>query len=209
MLVGAGRFELPASASRTLRANRLRYAPLEDIIDGFQIFSKNNEMSNIRITDLHPDDDETIYQTASLLVESFKEHSPDSWPTIEAALTEVRESFGDGRVSRVAIDENGNVLGWIGGIREYRGNVWELHPLAVRPDYQRKGIGRALVADLEKQVKKKGGFTIRLGSDDEDYMTSVSGIDLYPNVLEHLTNIKNKRVTLMSSTRSLVSSSWE
>ena len=147
--------------------------------------------SDIRVLDLRLDDEEAVNQTAALLVESFKEHSPNSWPTIESALAEVRKSFGDGRISRVAVDENGTVLGWIGGIREYRGHVYELHPLAVRPDYQRKGIGRALVTDLEERVKERGAFTIRLGSDDEDYMTTVAGIDLYPNVLEHLAKIRN------------------
>jgi aminoglycoside 6'-N-acetyltransferase I len=69
--------------------------------------------------------------------------------------------------------------------------VWELHPLAVRPDRQRQGIGRALVADLEAQVRTRGGFTIQLGTDDTADMTSLGGINLYPNVLEHLINIRN------------------
>jgi aminoglycoside 6'-N-acetyltransferase I len=87
----------------------------------------------------------------------------------------------------------GAVLGWVGGISAYDGNVWELHPLVVRPDCQRRGIGRALVADLEEQVRARGGFTIQLGTDDETDMTSLSGINLYPNVLEHLLNIRNLR----------------
>ena len=66
-----------------------------------------------------------------------------------------------------------------------------LHPLVVRSDYQSKGIGRALVSDLEGQVRQGGGITLRVGTDDEDNMTSLGGMDLYPNVLEHLSNIKN------------------
>ena len=54
-------------------------------------------------------------------------------------------------------------------------------------------LGQALVADLEELVRARGGFTIQLGTDDETYMTSLSGIDLYPNVLEHLRNIRNLR----------------
>ena len=60
------------------------------------------------------------------------------------------------------------VLGWIGGIRQYDGNVWELHPLVVKPSYQGQGIGRALVTDLEEQVRQRGGLTLWLGTDDED-----------------------------------------
>jgi aminoglycoside 6'-N-acetyltransferase I len=56
---------------------------------------------------------------------------------------------------------------------------------------QGKGVGRALVADLEEQVKARGGLTLTLGSDDISGMTSVYGIDLYPNPLEHLLKIQN------------------
>ena len=106
-------------------------------------------------------------------------------------MEEVRQSFGLGRISRIALEESGIVVGWIGGISRYEGRVWELHPLVVRVQYQGKGIGRALVADFEDRVKEFGGLTISLGTDDEDYRTTLSGINLYPNVLEHLAQIKN------------------
>src|SRR5262245_34149768 len=130
----------------------------------------------MQIIDLMPTDETAIQQTAELLVEGFKDMAPAAWPTLESALQEVQESFGEGRLSRIAVDETGAVLGWIGGIRAYNGNVWELHPLVVRPDRQREGIGRALVADLEELVRARGGYTIQLGSDDETNMTSLSGI---------------------------------
>jgi aminoglycoside 6'-N-acetyltransferase I len=142
----------------------------------------------VRITTLSPEDEGAIHQAAALLV-----HWPNAWPDMEAALQEVHESFGPDRISRVAVDDAGTVLGWIGGIREYDGHVWELHPLVVRPDHQRQGVGRALVADLEAQVKTRGGLTIMLGADDEDNMTTLAGVDLYPNVLEHAANVKNLR----------------
>jgi aminoglycoside 6'-N-acetyltransferase I len=147
----------------------------------------------VRIITLSPDDEGAIRQAAALLVQGFREHWPNAWPDIEAALQEVHESFGPDRISRVAVDDAGTVLGWIGGIREYDGYVWELHPLVVRPDHQRQGVGRALVADLEAQVKTRGGLTIMLGTDDEDNMTTLAGVDLYPNVLEHAANVKNLR----------------
>tara|TARA_B100000315_G_C14258158_1_gene442887 strand:- start:37 stop:429 length:393 start_codon:yes stop_codon:yes gene_type:complete len=93
----------------------------------------------------------------------------------------------------VAVDESGTVLGWIGGIREYRGNVWELHPLAVRADCRRKGIGRTLVTDLEDRVRERGGYTIRVGTDDKDDMTTLGDMDLYPDVFEHFAKIRNLR----------------
>tara|TARA_B100000809_G_scaffold222142_1_gene230921 strand:- start:3681 stop:4166 length:486 start_codon:yes stop_codon:yes gene_type:complete len=143
------------------------------------------------IVDFDPNQEKAIEQAASLLVEVFSEHWPDAWPTMAAALKTVRDSYGSNGIGRAAIDDVGNVIGWIGGLSEYNGKVWELHPLVVRSDYQRKGIGRALVSDLEGQVRQGGGITLRVGTDDEDNMTSLGGMDLYPNVLEHLSNIKN------------------
>jgi len=145
----------------------------------------------MHIVNLRPDDEAAIRQVAALLVESFAANWPEAWPDLESALEEVRESFAAGRISRVALDEDGMVLGWIGGISHYRGHVWELHPLVVRVNQQGKGIGRALVADLEERVKERGGLTITLGTDDESDQTSLSGINLYPHVWEHLANIKN------------------
>ncbi len=143
------------------------------------------------IVDLDPGSRGIVRQAAVLLIEGFEDHWPDAWPDMQAALEEVRESLGGGRISRVAVDERGAVLGWIGGIPSYGGNVWELHPLVVRPDLQRRGIGRALVADLESRVRERGALTLWLGTDDEDGMTTLSGVDLYPNVPVHLQNIKN------------------
>ncbi len=147
----------------------------------------------MHIIDLCPDNEQAIKQAAALLVEGFKEHWPDAWPDLAAGLSEVQASFGPDRLSRVAVDDNGTVLGWIGGIKQYDGHVWELHPLVVRPDCQRQGLGRALVTDLEAQVRIRGGLTLWVGTDDEDNMTSLSGMNLYPNVLDHLANIRNLR----------------
>ena len=145
----------------------------------------------MKIIDLLPADQDKITETAAILVAAFQEHWPDAWPTLESAAAEVRESFSEDRLSRVAVDDAGAVLGWIGGISQYDGNVWELHPLAIRPDQQGRGIGRALVTDLEVQVRARNGLTLMLGSDDQDDMTTLSGIDLYADVSGHIARIKN------------------
>lgn len=147
----------------------------------------------MRIVDLTSADDRLIDGAAMLLYEAFKEHWPDAWPTIDEAREEVVDSFSEGRISRVALDDDGTILGWIGAIETCDGRVWELHPLAVSPGAQGRGVGRALVEDLEKQVASRGGLTLWLGSDDEDCLTSLGGVDLYPNPLEHLAAIKNLR----------------
>lgn len=145
----------------------------------------------MKIIDLCPDDEKAILQVATLLVESFNQNWPDAWPSLDSALQEVKESFGADRISRVAVNDNGDILGWIGGISQYNGNVWELHPLVVRADSRRKGIGKALIFDLEAQVRERGGITLWVGTDDENNMTTLAGANLYSNVWERVKNIKN------------------
>lgn len=152
-------------------------------------------MSNpeVQIATLLPNDDRTIEQVAALLIEGFKAHAPHAWSNMTAALEEVRESLGEDRISRIAVDDNGKIVGWIGGLSHYDGNVWEIHPLVVKPNRQGRGIGRKLVHDFEDLVRKRGGLTIWVGADDEDEMTTLAGANLYPNLLDHLTHIRNLR----------------
>lgn len=145
------------------------------------------------LADLAAGDDRVLAAVADLLVAAFAVHWPDAWPTHADALAEVRASLAPEHLSRVARDDTGTVLGWIGAAPQYDGHVWELHPLAVLPARQGQGIGRALVRDLEQRVRDRGGLTILLGTDDEDGMTSLAGVDLYPNVWQHLATIKNLR----------------
>lgn len=153
--------------------------------------SADNKEGEMKIIALSPQDDHLIQQAAQLMVDAFSRHWPHAWPTFEDGLKEVREMLETGKICRVAVDESGNLLGIIGGIPGYDGHVWELHPLAVLPSLQGQGIGRALVEDFEGQVRSKGGLTITLGTDDEDDMTSLSGVDLYGNLWEKVRDIRN------------------
>jgi len=140
----------------------------------------------VQITDLTSHNGSAVQQAAALLVDLLSE----GWATLDAALREVRESLAPERISRVAV-EGDEVLGWVGGQERYRGHVWELHPLVVRRDVQRQGIGRALVLDLEARVRERGAHTVFVGADDERGETSLAGVDLYPDVLAKLQNIRN------------------
>lgn len=145
----------------------------------------------MEIITLLPDEEKLIQQAAQLLVDAFREHWSTAWPTREAGLEEVQEMLENERICRAAVDEQGNLLGIIGGIPGYDGLVWELHPLAIQPSRQGQGIGRALVEDFEEQVRLKGGLTITLGTDDDDEMTSLSNVDLYGNLWEKIRDIRN------------------
>lgn len=146
----------------------------------------------MHIVDLASDDQELRLQVAQLLHAGFSEHWPKAWPNLQSALDEVHESLRDGRISRIMVD-NDAVVGWIGAIPQYNGKVWEIHPLVVARDRQRKGIGRKLLQDLERQVARRGGLTLWAGSDDEATMTSLAGVDLYPDPLQHLRQIEDRR----------------
>jgi len=145
----------------------------------------------MRIIPLTADHPTAVQQAAALLNGAFREHWPDAWPDMEAALEEVHECLEAENICLVALDDDARVLGWIGARPAYGVTGWELHPLVVDPARQGQGIGRALVSALEAQVREQGGVTIFLGSDDEDGMTSLAGVDLYPDVAGHIRSIRN------------------
>jgi len=128
---------------------------------------------------------------AELLVEGFREKAPAAWPTLEVGREEVAECCSRGFVY-VAVDGD-EIIGWIGGHPDYDGNVWELHPLVVRHDRQRHGVGRALCAAFEAEARARGGYTARLGSDDEGSWTSLGGVDLYPDIPGAIAGVTDRR----------------
>jgi len=133
------------------------------------------------IVDLTRDVPDLIEQAAVLLQDAFRGRTED-WQDLASAREEVLVSLAPDRISRVALDASGAVVGWVGGIPTYRGRVWELHPIVVAASERRQGIGRALVEDLERLVAERGALTLWLGSDDENDETSASGVDLYADV---------------------------
>ena len=95
----------------------------------------------------------------------------------------IREGFA------IAALEDDLLLGWMGGLPEYDGRVWELHPLVVRQDRRLRGVGRALVAAFEEEARHRGALTLTLGTDDDSGQMSLAGVDLYDDVPRHLANL--------------------
>jgi aminoglycoside 6'-N-acetyltransferase I len=145
----------------------------------------------MKIITLTPTDENLIGQAAQLLVDAFREHWPEAWTTYKDGMRELHEMLAAERICRAAVSADGKLLGIIGGIPQYDGHVWELHPIAIQPHLQGQGIGRALIEDFEEQVHQRSGLTITLGTDDEDDMTSLSNADLYENTWEKIQNIRN------------------
>ena len=141
---------------------------------------------------IHPiprGDDEAVRTMAEMLVDGFRDFWPDAWPDLPSAEDEARAALEPGKICLAAYDGEGRMAGWIGGQPQYDGNVWELHPMVVRADARRRGVGRALVAALARAARAAGGLTLWLGTDDEAGLTSLGGEDLYPGVAGRLRQV--------------------
>jgi aminoglycoside 6'-N-acetyltransferase I len=113
------------------------------------------------------------------------------WTTIAESRQEVLNSIAPDRISRVAVAGDGTVLGWIGAIREYDGLVWQLHPIVVAEAQRRRGVGRALITDLEELLIAKGALTLWAGSDDLAGETSFGEVDLYSALPQAFTEVRS------------------
>jgi aminoglycoside 6'-N-acetyltransferase I len=141
----------------------------------------------MHVVDLAAQPGEVQRQAAEVLHESFNHDR--GWPTLELAQAELAEILAKG-FARAALD-GGLLLGWVGALPEYRGKVWELHPIVVRPEVRRRGVGRALVAAFEVAASARGGLTATLGTDDDTGITSLADVDLYPDVSEHIAQLRD------------------
>ena len=135
---------------------------------------------------LRADDIDAIDQAATLLIEAF----PHWVPTMELARDEVMQALEKDRICLVA-RAGDQILGWIGAIPEYS-HAWELHPLVVRADARRMGVGASLVRALEERVREAGALTLYLGTDDDGPApgTSAGAIELFPDVLSHAASLQ-------------------
>ena len=126
-------------------------------------------------------------QAASVLADAFPDEN--GWPTIELGLAEIEWIARDGFV-RAAVEQQ-QVLGWVGGLPEYRGRVWELHPIVVAKDRRLQGIGRVLVEAFEAEARRRGGLTATLGTDDHYGQTSVFDVNLYRDLPAHISGLRD------------------
>ncbi len=141
----------------------------------------------MRIDDLEKLPERQREQAAEVLVEGFR-HSPSAWSDLKSAREEVAAFSRPERIAYVAIEDE-IVVGWIGAIK-HSDELWELHPLVVRPGRQGRGIGRTLVEVLEAEARSDGVCTVYLGTDDDFGGTDLFGENLYPNVLGRLQRLQ-------------------
>ena len=123
-------------------------------------------------------------EAARILREALA-HLPSAYNAPGEAEAEVALRSADNDWLGHAALEGERLAGWVGAIRTY-GCGWEIHPLVVAPDLQRRGIGSALLAALEARAHSEGVLTLFLGSDDDYGGTNLFGRDLWPDVVNHV-----------------------
>lgn len=141
----------------------------------------------MKLVDLGTALPEVREQAAALLHHSF--NHANGWPTLASAQEEIEYILREGFA--IALLEDGMLAGWIGGLPEYRGKVWELHPLVVQPHRRRQGLGRALVAAFEQEAAARGGLTVTLGTDDDTGITSLADADLYADIPGQIAGLRD------------------
>ena len=122
------------------------------------------------------------------LAELLREAFPQAY--LHTAEAEAQKLLSPGRVAVMAA-QDGRLAGFAGAIPQYGVTGWELHPVAVFAPWRKKGVGRALVAEVERECRAKGGRVLYLGSDDEFGQTSLFGTNLFLNTFEKIKSIQN------------------
>ena len=145
----------------------------------------------MKIQNLDPDDDGAIEQVAALLVD-FAPNQAAAWEDLESAKDTIEETFDEDSIARVALNDAGNVIGFAAAAPQYS-HAWELHPVVVARDEQHRGVGRALVTDIEELVAAEGGLTVYLGADDLDEATSLADEELFPGVLDAAAEVQVRK----------------
>ncbi|MCL2300216.1 MAG: GNAT family N-acetyltransferase [Firmicutes bacterium] len=119
-------------------------------------------------------------QAAQMLTDEL----PDGWPALADAMEEINDLLGGDAEVFCAV-EQGEAIGWAGLLPGY-GKMFELHPLVVRRDRQRQGVGTALLHEIMSAARAKGALTLLAGAGDENEQTSLANADLYEDLPEKL-----------------------
>jgi predicted N-acetyltransferase YhbS len=82
----------------------------------------------------------------------------DATPSATDSVEEIRRAIAGSPAHVLVAEVNGHLVGSINGSFDgWRGNIYRL---AVHPHFRRKGLARALVAEVEKQLRRQGAKRI-------------------------------------------------
>ena len=129
-------------------------------------------------------------QAAQILLETFSEDN--MWPDLneKTAFETVNECIAGENIA-IGIKNKDQLIGWV-GLRPMYKKTWELHPMAIKHEFKRKGYGKILINELEIIAQENEIIGIVAGSDDEMNKTSLSEKEITrENIFEEIKNIKN------------------
>lgn len=150
----------------------------------------DTETTTTSLVDLADLGDDALELLAHLTLEAAREHSPDWLPDLAAAREQISDALVSGlRIARVALDDSDELVGWIAARHDW-GRIWDLHPLIVAVDHQRRGHGRRMVREIERLAAAEGALTLTLSTSDLTRATSLAGADLYADPLGQLARIE-------------------
>jgi aminoglycoside 6'-N-acetyltransferase I len=143
------------------------------------------------LVDLGSLDADAREQLARLTLAAAREHAPDWLPDLDAARDQLADGLAPGKIARVVLD-GGVPVGWVAAGHAW-GCIWELHPLIVAIEHQRRGHGRRLVREIERFAAAAGARTMTLGTSDITGATSLAGVDLYDDTFARLATVEARR----------------
>jgi len=109
--------------------------------------------ANMIIMNMNKLNEKQLVQAAIILHEELSV----GYPTLADAKNEISERLKEEDSYFIAGVIENEVIGWCSILSQYNGNVFELHPLVVSKEHQRKGYGTILVKEIISIAKKKGG----------------------------------------------------
>jgi len=118
-----------------------------------------------------------LEQLAYVTLASAQTHVTEWLADLDAAREELADALAPEKTALVLI-ESGKPIAWVAAARDW-GRIWELHPLIVAVDHQRRGHGLRLVRAIEDIARAAGALTMLLGTSDTVDATSLSNVDLY------------------------------
>ena len=116
-------------------------------------------------------------ELACVTLASALTHTAHWLTDLDSAREELADALAPEKTALVMLDA-GAPIAWVAAAPDW-GRIWELHPLIVAVDRQRRGNGLRLVRAIEDIARAAGALTMVLGTSDTIDATSLSNVDLY------------------------------
>jgi ribosomal protein S18 acetylase RimI-like enzyme len=141
-----------------------------------------NNLANISIRDCRPLDVESI-------LELWRQ--AEATPSVTDNAEDLRRAVAGGPAHVLVAEVEGQIVGSIIGTFDgWRGNIYRM---AVHPTHRRRGIARALVAEVEKRLAQQGAKRITaLVEKDHPWATSfwqAVGYALDTRIIRHVRSL--------------------